>query len=151
MGQKNELYLIDMVVLNEFPNTKFEPFEQTSDLDGRYNCIAWAANDNKRWYEPDPIGFYYWPDEIPREYSISSYIALYEFLGYEKCADDDIEIGFEKIAIYSKNNIPTHAARQLDNGNWTSKLGKNIDVSHSLFSMMNGFYGNVVQFLKKRK
>jgi hypothetical protein len=140
-----------MVVLDDFPNTKFEPFEQASDVDLKYNCIAWAANDYQRWYEPDPFGIYFWPKKIPREYSISSYVALFKLLGYEICENGDYEIGFEKVAVYSKDNIPTHAARQLDNGLWTSKLGKNIDVVHSLFSIMNGSYGNVAQYLKRPK
>ena len=36
------------------------------------------------------------------------------------------------VAIYQSGGLPTHAARQLSDGNWTSKLGPNIDITHSL-------------------
>lgn len=138
-----------MVILNEFPNSSAEPFTQTSHIDVNYNCIAWAAEDNTRWYEPDPFGQYYWPPAVPRDYTIEAYINLYEFLGYERCQDGNLEAGYIKVAVFANGTWPTHAARQLENGNWTSKLGKNIDVEHSIFSIEDGVYGQVVQYLRK--
>ncbi|MEP7374368.1 MAG: hypothetical protein ABI675_13325 [Chitinophagaceae bacterium] len=138
-----------MVVLNEFPNSSAEPFIQTSHVDVNYNCIAWAASDNTRWYEPDPIGTYYWPPEVPRDYTVDAYINLYEFLGYERCQNGDHEEGYIKVAVFANGLLPTHAARQLENGNWTSKLGKHIDVEHSIFGIEDGMYGQVVQYLRK--
>ncbi|MCH7504396.1 hypothetical protein IID04_02010 [PVC group bacterium] len=39
--------------------------------------------------------------------------------------------GFEKIIIYvSKDGITQHAARQMSDGKWTSKLGRSFDVKH---------------------
>lgn len=139
-----------MVVLDEFPNTSAEPFIQTSHVDVNYNCIAWAASDNTRWYEPDPFGNYYWPSEVARDYTVEAYINLYEFLGYERCENGDLEEGFTKVAVFASGAWPTHAARQLENGSWTSKLGQNIDVEHSIFSIVNGLYGQVVQYLKRQ-
>ncbi len=138
-----------MVIINEFPNSSAEPFTQTSHIDVNYNCIAWAAGDNTRWYEPDPFGQYYWPLAVPRDYTIEAYINLYEFLGYERCQDGNFEDGYIKVAVFASGTLPTHAARQLENGNWTSKLGKNIDVEHSIFSIEDGMYGQVVQYLRK--
>jgi hypothetical protein len=44
----------------------------------------------------------------------------------------------------------THAARQLDNGKWTSKLGQLEDIEHeSLEALSGAVYGSVVQVLKK--
>ncbi len=38
---------------------------------------------------------------------------------------------FEKIAIYvDTDGVPTHAARQLPDGSWTSKLGDWEDIQH---------------------
>lgn len=138
-----------MVVLSEFPNTFTDPFVQTSHVDVNYNCIAWAASDNTRWYEPDPFGNYYWPKEVTREYTVEAYVNLYEFLGYIRCDNGDAEYGFTKVAVFATGSWPTHAARQLENGNWTSKLGQNIDVEHSIFSIEDGLYGQVAQFLKR--
>lgn len=139
-----------MVVIEEFPNSSDEPFIQTSHEDPNYNCIAWAAEDNTRWYWPDPYGIYYWPSEIPRENTVQAIINLYEFLGYEKCENGCYEESFTKIAVFSNEDIPTHAARQLGNGYWTSKLGPNIDVEHSIFSIENGVYGEVTQYLRRK-
>ena len=138
-----------MVVIADFPNTKIEPFIQTSYEDVRYNCIAWAASDDTRWYEPDPYGIYYWPINIDREYTTEAYINLYETLGYLRCNNGDLETGFIKIAVFENGGLPSHAARQLTDGNWTSKLGKNIDVTHTIFSIEDGLYGVVIQYLRK--
>lgn len=139
-----------LISLAEFPNTATDPFLKTSEFDVKYNCIAWAAEDSTRWYEPDSSGIYYWPKSVPREYSIDAYIKLYEHLGYTQCNDGNYESGFIKIAIFSSDYIEaSHAARQLNPKEWTSKLGSSIDVSHSLSSIQNGAYGNVVQYLKK--
>ena len=139
-----------MVVIADFPNTSIEPFVQTSNEDPSYNCVAWAAGDNSRWYWPDPYGIYYWPAEIPRENTVDSLVTLYEFLGYVKCEDGTYEENFTKVAVFSRGDTPTHAARQLENGNWTSKLGSNIDVEHSIYGIENGVYGQVVQYLKRQ-
>lgn len=65
-----------MIVIGDFPNTSLEPFVQTSNVDVNYNCIAWAASDNTRWYEPDPFGNYFLPVEVTREYTIEAYQPL---------------------------------------------------------------------------
>ena len=142
---------MNVTLKNEFPNSEKEPFKKTSDISQIYNCIAWAAGDDSKWYEPDPYGMYYWPPEIPRVYSINAYISVFEKIGYIKCDNSDIEIGYEKVAVFSIKRVPTHAARQLSNGLWTSKLGQNIDVSHTIKAIEEGQYGNVIQFLKRKK
>ena len=96
-----------------------------------YNCIAWAAKEDIRWWEPDIMGYYYWPEEIPRRYTVDAYMMAYGTLGYVVCKNEILEEGFEKIALYADSNKrPKHAARQLPDGNWTSKLGKSFDVRH---------------------
>ncbi len=133
-----------------FPNSINEPFLLTSPKTTHYNCIAWAYEDNSKWYWPDANGFAFWPSEIPREENLNSFIELFKLKNYEICENGQLEIGFIKIAIYcNKEGSPTHAARQLPNGFWTSKLGMFFDVSHTLFSMENGEYGNVAVFMKR--
>ena len=52
--------------------------------------------------------------------------------------------GYEKIAIYAFVGQFTHAARQLDNGQWTSKLGFREVITHpTLAALSGGIYGNV--------
>jgi len=133
-----------------FPNTKQAPFILTSPKTSSYNCIAWACGDNTKWYWPDASNIYFWPNDVPREETIDSFIKLFEKFGYSICDNGDYEVEFEKVAIYgTSESIPTHAARQLPDGTWTSKLGQNVDVSHSIFSMSDGDYGNVLIYLKR--
>lgn len=56
-----------------------------------------------------------------------------------------------KVALFSSDNMHVlHAARQLSNSLWTSKLGVSFDVNHALEALENGIYGDVVVFLKKK-
>lgn len=140
------------VIFPNFPNSFIDPFLKTSERTGSYNCIAWAFGDNTKWYWPDPGNNYFWPDDIPREETIENFILLFKKIGYEICNNPNVEPGYEKIVIYQNAlGIPTHAARQLNNGHWTSKLGREIDVSHSLFSMRDGAYGNATVIMKRIK
>jgi hypothetical protein len=87
---------------------------------------------------------------VPRDERIDSFIEAFKTLGYEIC-ENGLEVGFEKIAIYSLNGQPTHAARQLENGNWTSKLGRLEDIEHYSTRAVEDFkYGRVVVFMKRR-
>jgi hypothetical protein len=63
--------------------------------------------------------------------TLDAFIAASETRGFEVCLNADNEPGFEKVVLYAKGGVPTHAARQLLNGNWTSKLGREIDVQHN--------------------
>jgi hypothetical protein len=132
-----------------FPNTAKEPFIITSPPTPFYNCIAWAYGDDSKWFWPDSSNSYYWPEHIPRSEKVENFIQLFSTINYEVCENGDLEEGYEKVAIFSKNGVPTHAARQLLNGIWTSKLGKEFDVSHSIFSIINGVYGEVSVFMKR--
>lgn len=131
-----------------FPNSISDPFIITSPQTTHYNCIAWAFGDDTKWYWPNNNN--YWPLEIPNEEKIENFMLLFKSIGYEVCSDGELEQDYLKIAIYeSKEGKPTHAARQLANGMWTSKLGQNYDVTHTLFAMENGAYGNAKVFMKK--
>jgi len=139
------------LVTPKFPNSYFDPFLITSPYTPKYNCIAWAYEDNTRWYWPDPSNIYYWPPKVPRKVDVDSFISLFTTIGYECCSNGEFEDGFLKVAIFTDaNNTPTHAARQLTNGFWTSKLGQNIDVQHSIKAMEEGEYGKVAIFMKRK-
>jgi hypothetical protein len=57
--------------------------------------------------------------------------------------------GVEKIAIYVRSDIPSHVARQLPNGKWTSKLGLREDIEHDLEALEGPEYGSVVLILSR--
>ena len=132
-----------------FPKLSTTSYQITSPRTYSYNCIAWAAMDQDNWWWPDEDGCYYWPDEAPREETIEAFIQAYGLSGYEVCDDAQLEAGFEKIALYALNNRPKHAARQLNNGNWTSKLGQLEDIEHTLDGLVGNAYGAVVQFMRR--
>ena len=88
----------------------------------------------------------------PMEDSLDAFVAAFGTLGYERCSDGALEEGFERIALYGLSNSITHAARQLNTGLWTSKLGKLEDIEHSTSSELEGTdYGSVVQYMRREK
>lgn len=112
-----------------------------------YNCIAWAAQDTSRWWQPGV----YWPTAVPADdCGIGTLEQAFIALGYSDCAGPSLEAGYEKIALYGSNLFYTHAARQLPSGAWTSKLGKDVDIEHDApDAVAGGLYGEVVQYLKR--
>lgn len=71
---------------------------------------------------------------------------------YKVCESGSLESGIEKIAIYvDDSGIPQHVARQLQDGTWTSKLGKEEDIQHNLLEALEGdLYGKVTVFMMRR-
>jgi len=121
-----------------------------------YNCVAWAAGDSDRFWWPDSQGIGYWPQNAPREVTANAFISAFLTLGYEPCEGGRLEPGFEKIVIYELHGKPTHAARQLESGRWTSKLGKWVDIEHDTPEAVVAFpkcanYGRPIQFLRRQR
>jgi len=116
----------------------------------RYNCIAWAAGDIEKPWWPGVYGFY-WPSGISRADRISSFVEAFQLQGYTVCFDASLESGYEKIALYArKDGTPTHAARQLKSGKWTSKLGPFQDIEHDTLECVNGpCYGKASCFMRR--
>jgi hypothetical protein len=138
-----------------FPNLQASGYCVTSPPATNYNCIAWAAGDTHHWWWPvsAPIGGYYWPPGISCDSTLASFIQAFELQGYEVCDNEMLEPGFEKVAMYvGPDGVPTHAARQLESGAWTSKLGKLEDIEHSALAALEGeAYGTVAQILKRQR
>jgi hypothetical protein len=75
---------------------------------------------------------------------------LFSSIDYSCCEDASYEKGFQKIALYIKDGVPTHAARQLPTGKWTSKLGPDIDIEHDCPEVLNeSVYGVASIFMKR--
>ena len=134
-----------------FPGLAATGYQETSPATPEYNCIAWAAATEEDWWWPDAFGEYYWPSGVPRVETIEAFITAYSLLGYTPCETADLEHEYEKIALYiDPQGIPTHAARQLPSGKWTSKLGQMEDIEHNTLDGLNGsIYGKVGQILKR--
>lgn len=135
-----------------FPHLEETGHRLTSPETPEYNCIAWAASEDDVWWWPDKQETAYWPPNVPREETIDAFVEAYGVLGYSVCENDQLEHGFEKIAIYAIDDTPTHAARQLESGKWTSKLGKSYDIEHDLVVGVTGpTYGKCVVVMRRGK
>jgi len=124
-----------------FPHLANSGYQVTSPATSNYNCLAWAARDNNRWWEPDPAGIYFWPSDVTREWTLANVCFSVPSIGFEICQAPEFESGFEKIAIYCNDGEPTHAARQVREGCWTSKLGVDEDIEHTLIGLEGETYG----------
>lgn len=138
---------------NLFPDLRQARYEVTSPADAGYNCIAWAAGDTSRWWEPDSWNLRYWPADVPRDYTLQAYVEAFRWLGFVECPDASLEEGWEKVAIFARDDgTPTHAARQLPDGTWTSKLGQLEDIKHYQLEQVSGeHYGQPVVILRRRR
>ena len=133
-----------------FPGLERSSYRITSQQSPLYNCIAWAAECDDRWWWPDAMGQYYWPADVSREETLKAFEEAYSTLGFSLCGNADIESGFEKVAVYAKDGVPTHAARQLPDGQWTSKLGVLEDIEHDTLASVEGEgYGEVALLMRR--
>lgn len=124
--------------MDDWPEERFN--KVTSPATPDYNCVAWLVRDQKRWWwppGPDPVttSGSYWPEGLPTDESIETFVALFNSWGYERCESAGWDAAYERIALYvDEADIPTHVARQLrwDPGPWTSKYGDLTDCEHAL-------------------
>jgi hypothetical protein len=132
-----------------FPRLSIGGYQITSAESFRYNCIAWAASKDDRPWWPHPDGF--WPPGVRQEETLEAFEAAFATLGYVRCNDETLEPGFEKIVIYVNTaRVPKHAARQLPNGRWTSKLGQNVDIEHISPDGLSGIhYGSPILIMRR--
>jgi hypothetical protein len=137
------------MLLDAFPQLADAGYTVTSPPSAQYNCFAWAAGDHTRRWEPDSLGSQYWPEAVPREYTLAAFTKMFESLGYEVCPSGEPEPGFEKVAIYTRFHVPQHAAKQLPSGQWSSKLGDHKDISHALYGLEGEIYGAVERVMRR--
>lgn len=112
-----------------------------------YNSISWAAGDTERWWWPDKFKQLYWPPEAKRQASVGCCVEAFMQLGYEPSQHGALEPGFSKVSIFGDADL-VHAARQVSNGLWTSKLGRSVLVQHGL-SAIDELYGRPAVFMRR--
>ena len=132
-----------------FPKIAGTNYKITSPSTIDYNCIAWAVEDVLKWWWP--FKPYFWPQGVKSEETIEAFIAAFESVGYEICQGGELEPAFQQIALYvDATETPTHAARQLQDGRWTSKIGQLEDIEHDTADDLVGHrYGRVANYLRK--
>lgn len=130
--------------------------EVTSSQTEDYNCLAFAAGVTNAWWEPYVIppkepGLY-WPPGVHPDDRVQDWAAALATCGFVECADGTLDAALVKVVIYGRDGRATHAARQLRNGRWTSKLGRLEDVAHtSVDALGGGDYGDPVLFLSRHR
>ena len=148
----------DIQLESIFPVLLTDGYTITSPRDTSYNCIAWAAGDATRWWWPAvfngrPLGGTYWPPGVPPVVALDAFLAAYRTVGFERCDDGELEPEVEKVAVFVDGlGRPTHASRQLSNGEWTSKLGRSFDIGHRVPETVAGSeYGTVGLVLGRQR
>jgi hypothetical protein len=123
-------------------------FQVTSGATEEYNCISWALHHQRQAIWPDGDEQFGWPEAVPRQETIEAFRQFFGMVGFLACPTGALEIGREKIAIHARGGLVSHTARQLPNGEWTSKLGALADGSHPI-DEFNDKYGPIVLFMNR--
>ena len=133
-----------------FPN--IGNWEKTSEPCTDYNCIGFAAGALDQWWEPFPedgLG-YYWPAGAARSRLLAGHVEAFRTLGYEVCEDGSLDPNKDKIVLYVNGyGHVVHAARQLTDGKWTSKMGNFDDIAHESPDSVAGEYGTPSCFMQR--
>jgi hypothetical protein len=133
-----------------FPGLRETEFRITSPRDVGYNCIAFVLGLTHQWWWPSlPGRGSAWPASLPVSDRLEAFLQMFRLHGYEPSDTEDLEPGMEKVAIYGHEGEVAHAARQLPDGNWTSKLGQSYDIEHDLRALEGDRYGQVLAILSR--
>ena|ERR1039457_318685 len=136
-----------------FPKLRSGGYEQTSNAAARYNCIAFANNSDRKWWQAGLYGGrYHWPPNISD--TLDGWVEMFTEQGYELTSNREIEPATEKVAIYVDlaDLQPGHVAKS-DGRTWKSKLGRYQDIAHDSLDLLEGSqggeYGRVERILKR--
>ena len=137
-----------MWIDDTFPGLVESGYEVISEPTEVYNCVAWAVGSDTEWWSHLP-GYRWTAQRVPE---VESLVQLFIDMGYADCDSGDYEEGYEKVAIFAQNGRWSHATRQLENGQWTSKLGLFEDIEHSTVESLTGdFYGDIHCTMRRLK
>jgi hypothetical protein len=137
-----------------FPHLRADNSAQTSIETRNYNCIAWAAGEDHRWWAPNDPNWQWWPwsPTGPDDLKKKALIKAYRAVGFEVCKNGDLDACYDKIALYGIGTEWKHAARLCYDGKWTSKLGENVDISHDTVDAVSGpEYGTCYCYMRRPK
>jgi len=137
----------------DLPNLTAGNHTITSAQTPRYNCVSHAVYEDTVSLWPDDDNR--WPSSIPRDETVDAFVQLFSVLGFELIPVQATAVtpGYEKIAIFATDNgtLPTHVARQIRDGRWSSKMGAQVDIDHAdLRCLEGGAYGYVVRIMRRR-
>jgi hypothetical protein len=64
-----------------FPGLRGRLYAIKSPKDQDYNCIAWAAGDNRNWWWPDQAQEDTWPAGVARAVTVAAFRDAFATLG----------------------------------------------------------------------
>lgn len=128
-------------------------YEERSPVDATYNCVAFAAGDTGHYWSPQAVSGFWWPADALMRDTVGGVMAALACVGYVECEDPTFEDGYEKVAIFAKDEQPKHAARQDPESRlWLSKLGKEYDIAHANLDDVGGEqYGEPVKYMRRER
>lgn len=136
-----------------FPQLAAAGYAPKSEKSAAYICIAYAAGDESRKWEGFRDKGYHWPEGAKEGHTLEALISCFEQLGYSACDSAAVEPGHEKVVLYmDQDGLWTHAAKQCDDGQWTSKLGSLEDIIHRTPDAITGpepAYGQIACYMKR--
>ena len=143
--------------LQYFPRLGPDNHRITSPAVREYNCVAWAAGiEIKTYGRVAQKGC--WPSRRSPGRRVSETTnRLWRSWRTLKASNTpcatvpEFEEGYLKIAIFVKDDYPTHTCRQLPSQKWTSKMGfDGVDIEHyDLESISGDQYGTASVFMKR--
>ena len=139
-----------------------DPTPWDGDPDQVHNCFGFAVGSKKFWQPPsihgDPEGDprFYWPPELLGDADentwVSRYVAAAQAKGFSECGEDaSLEVEFEKIVLIHSGGVFKHAALQIDEKRWKSKLGLLSDLEHPLEFMLRNPFGKGTIYMKRKR
>ncbi len=132
-----------------FPRLAREGYEIVGEPTRGYNCVAYAAGDNKKWW--DFTETRYWPDYATRTDRMEGLIEVFTGLGFQRCRGNSHEGGYVKVALYEEHGVWKHAALQTPTGRWRSKLGEGPLIEHLRPESLTGeVYGNPTIHMRRQ-
>lgn len=145
-----------------FPKLAGTGYTITSPVDNSYNCIAFAVGDQTKWWWPilGPAQvteadaketIVYWPPRAPVSESLDAFISALASLGFAPSEGIGNTAAGERVALYAVDGRVKHAARQMPNGRWRSKMGKSVDIEHELTAVEGPLYGTVAAILMRQR
>jgi hypothetical protein len=134
-----------------FPALSSSGYSKSSEADPAYNCFAFAVHDTGQYWQKVAVHGYYWP--LERDDRIEDWVKALSLHNFKLTDTGDLEPGFEKVCIYMNDDgSPEHVARQLESGEWTSKIGKREDIQHATLAALEGKeYGDATIFMKRKR
>src|SRR5262249_3043259 len=83
--------MVEVSLEDLFPGLRGQAYQITSSRDHNYNCVAWAAGDERNWWWPDTAQEDIWPAGVERAETVAAFRAAFATLGYVECPQDQLE------------------------------------------------------------